>query len=535
VTSKLLIQWIILIVYMGGMMYIGVYWDKHTKDSEGYLIGGRKIGAFITAMTLQTTSMSGYMFMGGPAQTYKDGYFTLWYAVGDGGGAIFNVGILGKRMRRLSYFLGCVSPIEYLERRYPGKLTRLVAGIIAIIFIYGYVLAQFLSAGKTMSQLLGIPLWVAIIVGSGVIVFYVWAGGYMAVAWTDFFQGIIMVGSMILIFVVSMAKIGGLTGLNNSLTQMDPTITGMWGRGNIYMGQWGVVAGAVLIYLVGYMGLPHVVIRHMAMESPYIAKRTVLIATVWNQLFIFIPYILGLMGIILIPGLKGPDQELVVLKLADMLLPTVLSAIVLVGIMSAIMSTADAQLMLMGTMLGRDIYQRYINPQADDKQLLKISRMCIAVVGIVSVVVALIQPPGVFNLVIFSFSSLGAAFLPSYVCAVWWKKANTTGAVASMILGCATATIWAIPGLNLTEVTGLHQFFAGLIVSVPAMIIGSQFGTPTSKEMRDLVDRANCKMEIPKGLANANFKEIAPETGGVLDFLRESNYMSQVGFAADAI
>jgi len=534
--SDLVIQWVILVIYMGGMMYIGVYWDKHTKDSEGYLLGGRKIGAFITAMTLQTTSMSGYMFMGGPAQAYKEGYFTLWYAVGDGGGAIFNVGILGKRMRRLSYFMGCLSPIEYLERRYPGKATRLVAGIIAIIFVYGYVLAQFLSAGKTMAQLLGIPLWVAIIVGSGVIVFYVWAGGYMAVAWTDFFQGIVMVVSMILIFIMSMVQVGGLTGLNEALTAKDPTITGMWGVNNMYMGQWGVVAGAVLIYLVGYMGLPHVVIRHMAMESPYIAKRTVLIATVWNQLFIFIPYIIGLMGIIIIPGLEQHgDPEMVVLLLADKLLPTAISAIVLVGIMSAIMSTADAQLMLMGTMLGRDIYQRYINKDATDKQLMTISRACIAVVGIVSVLIALIQPPGVFQLVIFSFSSLGAAFLPSYVCAVWWKKANTTGAIASMVLGCLTATIWAIPGLNLTAVTGLHQFFAGLIVSIPAMIIGSQFGKPTSPEIRDLVDRASCKMKIPAGLATANFKQIAPETNGVLTFLKHSDYMKQVGFAAQTI
>lgn len=531
-----LLEYIILIAYMGAMMYIGVYWDKKSNDSESYLIGGRKIGAFITAMTLQTTSMSGYMFMGGPAQAYKEGYFTLWYAVGDGGGAIFNVGFLGKRMRRLSYFMGCMSPIEYLEKRYPGKATRLVAGIIAIVFVYGYVLAQFLSAGKTMQQLLGIPLPVAIIVGAGVIIFYVWAGGYMAVAWTDFFQGIIMVVSMVLIFILAFASVGGLTGMNEALTAKDPTLTGLWGIDNKYYNQWGVVAGAVLIYLVGYMGLPHVVIRHMAMDSPYTAKRTVVIATVWNQLFIFIPYLIGLMGIILLPDLvqPGSDQsEMVVLKLAYLLLPRVIAAIVLVGIMSAVMSTADAQLMLMGTMLGRDIYQRYINPKATDAQLLKISRGCVAAVGIISVVIALIQPPGVFGLVIFSFSSLGAAFLPSYFCAVWWKKANTTGAIASMILGCLTATVWV--AFSLQDVTGLHQFFAGLIVSIPAMIIGSQFGTPTSPEMRDLIDRASCKMKIPAGLAGANFKQIAPETNGVLGFLKESDYMKEAGFAAEKI
>ena len=358
-------EYVVLLVYLIGMIGIGVYWAKHSKTSEDYLLGGRRIGSVLTALTLQTTSMSGYMFMGGPAQTYREGYFTLWYAVGDGGGAIFNVGILGKRMRRLSYFLGCLSPIEYIEKRYPGKATRAIAAVIAICFVYGYVLAQFLSAGKTMCALLGVPLPVAIIIGAGVIVFYTFAGGYLAVAWTDFIQGIVMVCSMVMIFVLAWNQVGGLTGLNEQLTAIDPTLTGMWGKGNMYQGQWGVVAGAVGVYLIGYMGLPHVVIRHMAMESPKLAKQTVVIATVWNQLFIFVPYIMGLMGILLLPNIDDP--EMVVLSLAYQLLPGVLAAIVLVAIMSAIMSTADAQLMLMGTMLGRDIYQRYINKDASDK------------------------------------------------------------------------------------------------------------------------------------------------------------------------
>ena len=366
-------EYVVLLVYLFGMIGIGVYWAKHSKTSEDYLLGGRKIGSVLTALTLQTTSMSGYMFMGGPAQTYREGYFTLWYAVGDGGGAIFNVGILGKRMRRLSYFLGCLSPIEYIEKRYPGKATRAIAAIIAICFVYGYVLAQFLSAGKTMCALLGVPLPVAIIIGAGVIVFYTFAGGYLAVAWTDFVQGIVMVCSMVMIFILAWQQVGGLTGLNEQLTAVDPTLTGMWGKGNMYQGQWGVVAGAVGVYLIGYMGLPHVVIRHMAMESPKLAKQTVVIATIWNQLFIFVPYIMGLMGILLLPNIEDP--EMVVLTLAYKLLPGVLAAIVLVAIMSAIMSTADAQLMLMGTMLGRDIYQRYINKNATDKQLMNVSRI----------------------------------------------------------------------------------------------------------------------------------------------------------------
>ena len=140
-------EYIVLGVYLIGMIGIGVYWSKKTKDSEDYLLGGRAMGPVLTALTLQSTSMSGYMFMGGPAQSYKEGYFTLWYAVGDGGGAIFNVGILGKRMRRLSYILGCLSPIEYIEARYPGKVTRAIAAAIAVL-VNIYFLAAPLSRGR---------------------------------------------------------------------------------------------------------------------------------------------------------------------------------------------------------------------------------------------------------------------------------------------------------------------------------------------------------------------------------------------------
>ena len=519
-------EYIVLGVYLIAMIGIGVYWSKKTTDSEDYLLGGRAMGPVLTALTLQSTSMSGYMFMGGPAQSYKEGYFTLWYAVGDGGGAIFNVGILGKRMRRLSYILGCLSPIEYIEARYPGKVTRAIAAAIAVCFVYGYVLAQFLSAGKTMHALLHIPLPVAIIVGAGVIVFYTFAGGYLAVAWTDFIQGIVMVLAMVVIFVLSWGQVGGLTGLNEALTAVDPTYTGMWGYQDMYMGQWGVVAGAVGIYLIGYMGLPHVVIRHMAMEHPNKAKSTVVIATVYNQLFIFVPYIIGLMGILMLPNIDDP--EMVVLTLAYELLPRVLAAIVLVAIMSAIMSTADAQLMLMGTMLGRDIYQRYINKDATDAQLMNVSKICVLAVGVLSVIIALIQPPGVFQIVVFSFSTLGSSFLPSYVGAVWWKRGNTTGCVASMVIGCITSIVWEVAGLATT--LGIHTFFAGVVISAIAYIIGSLVGQPPAQEIIDAMDRAACKTKIPAGFATADFKELAPETSSVIDFLKESDYMEERGF-----
>ena len=520
---------IVLGIYMIIMLSVGIYWSRKTESGEDYLLGGRSLGPFVTAFTLQSTSMSAYMFMGGPAQAYKEGYFTLFYAVGDAGGALVNVSALAKRMRKLSQLLGALTPIEYLEKRYESSFVRIYASIISIIFIGGYVLAQFLAAGKTLSTLLNLPLIPAIIIGASVIIFYTFAGGYLAVAWTDFIQGILMVSAMIGIFVLALIEVGGLTALNQSLAAIDQSYLGVWGKGNIHLNQYGVIAGAVLIYLVGYMGLPHVVVRHMAMESTKTAKGTVLYATIWNQLFIFTPYILGLIGIVLLPNIADP--EMVIPELARLLFPTVIATIVLIAIMAAIMSTADSQLMMTGSILSRDIYQRFIKPEATDKELLMVSRLMIVGVGIISVSISLIQPPGVFDIVVFSFGVLGCSFVVPYVCAAWYKKANATGCIASMVSGGLTNLIWTTAGLE--SATAMHPFLAGLIISIIFMFIFSNFGKKTSREMEEILDRVACKTKIPASIEVTNFKELAPETRGVSNFIMKSNYLKECEFSIE--
>jgi sodium/proline symporter len=521
-----MIEKIVFFIYMIAMIGIGVYWQKKTKTSEEYLLGGRSIGPMVTALTLQTTSMSGYMFMGGPAYAYNTGWFSLFYAVGDAGGSIVNLSVLGRRMRRLSFLLGALSPIEYLERRYESPAVRVIAALISLVFISGYVLAQFLAAGKTLSSLFGIPFAVGLIVGVGIVVFYTWAGGYLAVAWTDFVQGIIMVLAMAGILFLGLAKVGGLTGLNTALANIDPTLISKWGKGMQYQGQYGMVIGAILIYLVGYMGLPHVVVRHMAMESTKTAKTALIYATIWNQFFIFSPYILGLIGIVALPDLADP--EMVVPQLAFKFFPGIVAAIILTAIMSAIMSTCDAQLMTTGTILSRDIYQRFFKPNATDKELLVISRVMIIVVGLVGITFALIQPPGVFQLVIFSFGVLACSFTVPYVAAVYWKKANASGCIAAMLGGGITNVIWTAGGLETT--TAIHPVLAGLVVSIIAMVIFANFGKPVSSEIIDAMDKASGKAYVPKGIQANQSKMLAPEANAVTSFIANTNFLENRGF-----
>lgn len=515
------VEVIVLIFYFVGMIGMGLYWNRRAKNSEDYMIGGRSMGPLVTALTLQTTAMSGFMFMGGPSQAYLVGYFAIFYAVGDAGGGLINISILGRRMRRLSQLLDAISPIEYLEKRYESVPVKVIACFIAVSGLACYVLAQFLATGKTLVSLFGFPLSYGLIIGCTVILIYTFVGGYFAVAWTDVIQGFIMISAVLALLALCLFETGGFTGLNTKLAALDPTYLSIWGKGNQYEGAWGVIAGAVLVYLVGYMGLPHCVNKHMAMENPKTAKKTVVYATIWTQLFCFSPYLIGLCGLVLLSDLNDP--EMVIPTLASKMFPGVISGIVLTAIMSAIMSTVASLLLLIGTIVSIDFYKRWLRPNAPDKRVVFISKATIIITGIIGITVAILNPPGVFSLVVDTFSFMACAFLPSYVCAVWWKKANGTGSIVSMIVGGLTVQIWSIGGLD--AVTGMHQFFAGIILSWIAMIIGSHFGKPTSKEMEDLMERAKGKKaNVSPKVQLAASKHLSTESKAISQFVFRNGY-----------
>ncbi len=489
-------------IYFALVLGIGV-WSMRLgagKDLEGFLLGGRRVGPLVTALTLQTTSMSGYMFLGAGALGFAEGYWALWYAAGDIGGGVLNLSVIGRRMRKFSQIIGALTSIEYLEKRYPSPAVRLIAGVLTVFLIGCYVLAQFIAGGKGMELVTGVPYWFALLIAVGIILLYTLLGGYLAVAYTDALQSVVMLIGIGWILIAALIEVDGLSAANESIASLDPTLLSVWGRGLGYEGKWGIVLGAVLIFSVGYMGWPHVVTRHLAMRSPATARQAGAYATAWNLLFVSMPYILGILAIVLLPDLDDP--ELAIMRLAENLLPAAVTGVVMAAIMAAIMSTADSLLLQTGSVASRDIYHRFINPNASEEQMVWVSRGLVLGIGLVGYYIALREPPTVFAIVVFATSVLGSAFLPAYVCAVWWRKANTPGAITSMIMGASVSFLWSSP-LGLEEASGLHSMLAGVLTSTVTMIVVSlmtqQFRPPPAHVV-EAMDEAARVRPIPEAL-----------------------------------
>ena len=513
-----------LVLYYIVVLGIG-YWALQRgggKDLEGYLLGGRQVGPVATALTMQSTSMSGYMFLGAGGLGYSQGYWALWYAAGDIGSGLMNLSVIGRRMRKFSQMLGALTSIEYLEKRYPSPAVRLVAGTLTVFLLSFYVLAQLIAGGKGMALVTGMPYPLALAIAVGIILVYTFMGGFLAVAYTDFFQSLVMLTGVMWILMAALSELGGFTAANNAIGQFDPTLLSVWGKGLGFEGQWGVVAGAVLIFSIGVMGWPHVVTRHMAMSRPVTARKAGMWATAWSVFFVPTPYIVGILAIIILPDLNDP--EMAIFEVANNLLPAAVTGLVMAAIMAAIMSTADSLLLQTGSIASRDLYERFINPNASDKQMVMVSRGLVLAVAVIGYAVALAEPPTVFSIVIFATSVLGSAFLPAYICAVWWRKANTPGALSSMIVGALVAFTWEYA--SLVETTQLHPMLTGLLSSATMMIVVSlatQKTSPVPDDILHAMDVAAAVGPLPASDAPDTSSGISAEAAAIERALRNND------------
>ena len=454
---------VVFILYVAVMLGIGWWTSREAHSPEQFFLADRSLKAWVTAVSSTASSESAWAVLGTVGLAYKEGLSAAWFLPGCLLGYWINWKFLAEPLRRHSHATNAITVPDYLESRFGGgsHLLRWLSVVIIFSCMMAYVGAQFTAIGKTFDSIFGIPHTLSIPIGGVIILTYTMMGGFLAVAWTDFIQGLIMVGGLVLLALVALAELGGPAGMVSAIDQVNPDTLALMG-GKTLAGFLGGVVGLLGIGL-GYPGQPHVLNRYMAAKNEKVIRDGWWIALGWGVLMYVSAILLGLCGNALFPGLDDPEHLFP--KAAESLLPTVLTAIVLTGVLAAIMSTVSAQIIVAASSVAHDIVHRLSRRKRTHAQLLAISRATIAVLGVGAMGIALAKTQVIFWFVLFAWSGLGASFGPLILFTLYSKNVTRQGAIAGMITGFTVTIVWKVSGLS----DGLYELVPAFLLAALAV------------------------------------------------------------------
>lgn len=502
--------------YLLGMILIGASFMKKNKSSEDYFLGGRQIGGWVAALSAQASDMSGWLLMGLPGSIYAVGTGEIWVAIGLFIGTVLNWLFVATRLRRYSIRANNALTFPgYLENRFhdKNKSMLLVSSIVVVVFFLVYTASALASGGKLFNSVFGIDYHIALTVGVIVILVYTFMGGFLAVCTTDFIQGTLMLVGLlavpiIALFIVSPSEI--TASLSSSGVETASYL-------NPFKNSSGslkiidIISG--LAWGLGYFGMPHILVRFMAVKNEKELNKSKVIAIVWVALSLVFACVIGIVGrAYLFNKLSAEkfakvDSEKVFIEMiksiftSDIALPFI-GGIFLCGILAAIMSTADSQLLVTASSVSEDIYKGVINPKADSKKVLLLSRITVIVVAALAFVVAWNPNSSIMDLVSDAWAGLGAAFGPLILLSLYWKRTNVPGALAGMISGGLTVIIWdyipLIDKKTIYAATGLYSLVPGFAISIILIIVVSLVTKAPSEEIiKEFEDVASGNVKEP--------------------------------------
>lgn len=468
--------------YMVMMLFIGIFQMKKTNTTQDYFLGGRGLSGWVAALSAQASDMSGWLLMGLPGSIYIGGTGRVWIAIGLFIGTVLNWIFIAKPLRRYTIVNDSMTLPEFFSNRFHDKKKVLltISSIVITIFFLVYTASALASGGKLFNRVFGLEYHIAMVIGAIVILAYTFMGGFLAVCKTDFVQGALMfIGLLTVPILAYMAMGGDLTGALAAGGVTDPDFLNiMYAEGEAYP------INAILSDLawgLGYCGMPHILVRFMAVRSEKEIKKSSVIAIIWVAISLGAACLIGIIGRGFIPGLEDSENvfiEMIQSVFADNGVMIFIGGIFLCGILAAIMSTADSQLLVCASAVSKDIYKDLIKKDAPDKKVLLVSRVTVIVVALIAIFIAWDPNSSVMNLVSDAWAGLGAAFGPLVVLSLFWKRTNLPGAIAGIITGGAFVILWDyIPfgGETLYARTGLYSlligFFLGLLVIVTVSLL----------------------------------------------------------------
>lgn len=475
---------IVFSIYLLVMIAIGYLSSRATQSPVDFFLANRSLKAWVTAISSTASSESAWAVLGTVGLAYKDGLSAFWFLPGCLMGYAINWLFIAEPMRKNSHRYQAVTIPDYLESCFKDKThtLRLIAVFIILSCMMAYMAAQFTAIGKTFDSIFGVPHTISIPIGAVVILLYTAMGGFLAVVWTDFIQGLIMAGSLVILATIAVFELGGWNSMTVQLNQTAPQVMAWMGDKTLPV-FLGSVIGLLGIGL-GYPGQPHVLNRYMAAKDTRTIRQGIWIAMGWGIVVYSSAIVLGIGGRLLIPGLEDPEHLFP--RAAEMLLPKVVSAIVLTGVLAAIMSTISAQIIVAASSVAHDIYRKLLHREPPHRRLLLISRVTVVVLGIGAVVIALTEVRVIFWFVLFAWSGLGASFGPVILWTLYSGNVTREGAIAGMLSGFLTTLLWKISGLSESIVYEL----------VPAFLISLlMIGIVSRMSRKEKVEIPGCKSE----------------------------------------
>ena len=487
---------IVLIIYFVAMLGIGVTMfirSKSTNDKD-YFLGGKSMGPWVTAMSAQASDMSAWLLMGLPGSILAFGLGEAWIGIGLAIGTALNWILIARRLRCFSQAASdSITLPQYLSNRFAtkGKGLQITCAIVFLVCFTVYVASAFVAGTDVFTSLFpNISRSTAMIIFAAILIIYTFLGGYKAVCWTDFFQGILMLVAVLAVpIIIVLTKDLDTALLSVPVTANDGTVYSF--IGDLFSAPLTDVLSG-LAWGLGYFGMPHILVRFMSIKKPSMVKKSATVAIVWVVLALVAVIFIAVFGRMLIGAelLANGQQKMVFVELSRDLFPAAISGILLAAIIAASMSTADSQLLVASSSFTSDIYKPIIRKSASDKETLWVGRIVVLLVSVVAYFIASSKGEGaqaIMNLVENAWAGFGSAFGSVVILSVFWKRFTYKGALAGVISGAVVDVLWLS---FLSGTTGIYEIIPGFIVSMIVSIVVTLIDKAPSKEVTDIYEAA---------------------------------------------
>jgi sodium/proline symporter len=490
--------------YMVVVVVIGVIYGNRNKTSEDYFLGGRGLGPWVTAMSAEASDMSSWLLMGLPGLAYATGFSQAgWTAIGLILGTYLNWKLVAKRLRHYTEVSeNSITVPDFFSNRYKDdkKILMVISSIMILLFFTVYTASGFAACGTLFNSVFGLDYQASMIVCAAVIVIYTSIGGFLAASTTDLIQGLLMSFAIVTVLIVGVVAVGGvenvishgqsLTGFFDVMEYHDPATGGAVSQGVI-----PILSG--LAWGLGYFGVPHILVRFMAISNPAEIKKSRNIAMVWVLISLSVAVCIGFTGAALYPNvaeLAGTGQQRIFIYMTIHLfkgvIPLLFAGVILSGILAATMSTSDSQLLIASSCVAKNIYQGLVKKDASEKRILIISRITTIVIAVVAVCIAMDENSSVFQLVENAWAGFGGAFGPLILFSLFWKRTNLKGAIVGMVSGGFISLIWPYTLGTLGGIFDIYCLLPAFIVSSLLIVIVSLATEEPSQEIQEEFEKA---------------------------------------------